>query len=84
MGVLQCRGVLERVHGYHTVVICEKIRSLEFQLEKLSREKHTISCQEDEGRQYAVWNVVKRRYGINEVKVIRIIRVSVVARPSLS
>jgi hypothetical protein len=43
--------------------------------------KHTISCQKDEGGQDTIGNVVKWGNRINEVKVVRIVRVSIVAYP---
>lgn len=42
-----------------------------------------ISCQQNERGQYTVRDVMQRRYGVDEVEVMGVIRVSVVARPGI-
>lgn len=74
--------MFEGMHGDHTVIICEN-----FEVKNLVQDrdyKHTIGCQENEWRQNAIRDIMEWRYGIDEVKVVRIIGVPVVARPGIS
>lgn len=82
MSILDCCSMFEGMHGNHTVIICENLEIKSFGLGKGFQ--HTIGSQEDQWRQNAIRDIMEWRYRIDEVEVVRIIRVSVVARPGIS
>lgn len=77
--MLQCRCMLKRVQGYNTVIVFSTMSVSSLDTKQSQR---TVSRQENSWRENPVFgDVVQRRDRVDEVKVMRVVRVAVVGRP---
>lgn len=84
--MLQCCSVLEGMHGHYPIIICKC--AIESRSDTVTKEKSKLRtvCGEKHrrGESTVRWYVVERRNRVDEIKVVRVVRVTVIRGPCLA